>query len=65
MSQRAGRLLPALRAEADFQDLIATGAAGSAHLDGIADALKVNDSRFLPSYEFCEPEAPGRVEVVL
>jgi len=33
--------------------------------DGIADALKVNDSRFLPSYEFCEPEAPGRVEVVL
>jgi crossover junction endodeoxyribonuclease RusA len=31
--------------------------------DGIADALKVNDSRFLPSYEFCEPEAPGRVEV--
>ena len=34
-------------------------------IDGIADALKVNDSRFLPSYEFCEPEAPGRVEVVL
>lgn len=33
--------------------------------DGIADALKVNDSRFLPSYEFCEPEAPGRIEVVL
>lgn len=31
--------------------------------DGIADALKVNDSRFLPSFEFCEPEAPGRVEV--
>lgn len=31
--------------------------------DGIADALKVNDSRFLPSYEFCAPEAPGRVEV--
>jgi len=33
--------------------------------DGIADALKVNDSRFLPSYEFCAPEAPGRIEVVL
>lgn len=33
--------------------------------DGIADALKVNDSRFLPSYEFAEPEKPGRVEVSL
>ena len=33
--------------------------------DGIADALKVNDSRFLPSYEFCAPEAPGRVEVIV
>jgi len=31
--------------------------------DGIADALNVNDSRFLPSFEFSEPEAPGRVEV--
>lgn len=31
--------------------------------DGIADALGVNDSRFLPSYHFHEPEAPGRVEV--
>lgn len=35
------------------------------YFDGIADALGVNDARFLPSYEFCEPEAPGRVEVVL
>lgn len=34
-------------------------------LDGIADALGVNDRRFLPSYVFCEPEAPGRIEVVL
>lgn len=31
--------------------------------DGIADALRVNDSRFLPSYAFDEPEKPGRVEV--
>jgi hypothetical protein len=31
--------------------------------DGIADALGVNDSRFLPSYTFAEPEKPGRVEV--
>ncbi|KQM18394.1 hypothetical protein [Novosphingobium sp. Leaf2] len=34
-------------------------------LDGIADALGVNDRRFLPSYQFCEPEAPGKVEIVL
>lgn len=33
------------------------------YFDGIADALGVNDSRFLPSYEFCQPEAPGRVEM--
>lgn len=33
--------------------------------DGIADALGVNDSRFLPCFEFCEPEMPGRVEVEL
>lgn len=34
-------------------------------LDGIADALGVNDRRFLPSYVFCDPEAPGKVEIVL
>lgn len=32
-------------------------------IDGIATALGVNDARFLPSYEFAEPEKPGRVEV--
>lgn len=31
------------------------------YYDGIADALGVNDSRFLPSFEFCEPQEPGRV----
>ncbi len=31
--------------------------------DGIADALKVNDSRFLPAYHFAEPTKPGRVVV--
>lgn len=31
--------------------------------DGIADALGCNDSRFVPSYEFAEPEKPGRVEI--
>lgn len=36
------------------------------YIDGIADALRINDSRFLPSYEFLAPEAPGRliVEVI-
>jgi hypothetical protein len=33
------------------------------YLDGIADALGVNDARFLPRYEFAEPEKPGRVDV--
>lgn len=33
------------------------------YFDGIADALGINDRRFLPSYEFAEPEQPGRVEV--
>lgn len=31
--------------------------------DGIADALKVNDSRFVPHFYFCAPEKPGRIEV--
>jgi crossover junction endodeoxyribonuclease RusA len=33
--------------------------------DGIAQALGVDDRRFQPHYVFAEPEAPGRVEVVL
>jgi hypothetical protein len=35
------------------------------YFDGIADALGVNDARFLPSYEFGEPEKPGRVEILI
>jgi crossover junction endodeoxyribonuclease RusA len=35
------------------------------YIDGIAEALGINDKRFLPSYTFAEPEKPGRVEVVL
>ena len=31
--------------------------------DGIADALGVNDRRFLPSYHYAEPEKPGRVVI--
>lgn len=34
-------------------------------LDGVADALHVNDYRFRPTYAFAEPEKPGRVEVEL
>ncbi|WP_199798885.1 hypothetical protein [Qipengyuania thermophila] len=31
--------------------------------DGLADALGVNDSRFVPQFDFRPPEPPGRVEV--
>jgi hypothetical protein len=33
------------------------------YFDGIADALKVNDSRFLPSYQFADPVDGGQVVV--
>ena len=36
-----------------------------AYIDGIADALEVNDSRFLPSMSFAEPQSPGWVEVTV
>lgn len=36
-----------------------------AALDGIADALGVDDRRFRPTYAFVEPAKPGRVEVAL
>ena len=32
-------------------------------IDGIADALKVNDRRFLPSYHFAEPVENARVVI--
>ena len=36
------------------------------YFDGIADALKINDSRFLPSYHFAEPvKGGGKIVVVL
>lgn len=34
-------------------------------IDGIADALGVNDKRFLPSYVFEEPKHPGAVIVTI
>lgn len=33
------------------------------YFDGIADALGVNDKRFVPVFDFRDPEKPGRVEV--
>lgn len=33
------------------------------YFDGIADALRVNDRRFVPHYTYAEPEKPGRVEI--
>lgn len=33
------------------------------YIDGIAEALGINDRRFLPSYDYAAPEKPGRVEV--
>lgn len=35
------------------------------YFDGIADALGVNDSRFLPHFQFCEPKKPGGVKVLI
>lgn len=34
-------------------------------IDGVAEALGVNDKRFLPSMSFADPEKPGRVEVTV
>jgi hypothetical protein len=33
--------------------------------DGIADALKVNDKRFLPSFHFAEPVKNARVVIAI
>jgi hypothetical protein len=35
------------------------------YFDGIADGLKTNDSRFLPSYHFAEPVHNPRVVVII
>ena len=32
-------------------------------IDGIAQAMGVNDARFVPRFEFHAPEKPGRVEI--
>jgi hypothetical protein len=31
--------------------------------DGIAEAMKVNDRRFIPTYIYFDPEKPGRIEI--
>lgn len=36
-----------------------------AGLDGVADALKVNDRRFVPQYAYGSAEKPGRVEITV
>jgi hypothetical protein len=36
-----------------------------AYADGIADALKVNDKRFLPAFHFAEPCKVGKVAIVI
>ena len=33
--------------------------------DAIAEALRIDDSRFRVTYKFCDPCKPGKVEVVL
>lgn len=35
------------------------------YADGIADALEINDKRFLPAYHFAEPCKVGKVVVAL
>src|SRR5690349_20887714 len=35
------------------------------YLDGIADALRVNDRRFLPTYHFAEPVKDARVVIAI
>ena len=35
------------------------------YADGIADALGINDARFLPSYHFAEPTKPAKVVVTI
>lgn len=40
-------------------------AAMKPQLDGLADALRVDDNRFRLSFAWGEPEAPGRVEITI
>jgi hypothetical protein len=35
------------------------------YFDGIADALKVNDNRFLPAFHFAEPVKVGKVAILI
>ncbi len=35
------------------------------YFDGIADAMKVNDKRFLPVYQYAEPVRNGRVVITI
>lgn len=44
-------------------DRINFAARMKAYVDGIAEAMGVNDKRFLPSYHYFAPEKPGKVVV--
>lgn len=35
------------------------------YFDGIADALVVNDRRFIPRYYYAKPQKPGQVQIVI
>lgn len=54
------RFYPPDKRRRDSDNMIASLKAA---MDGIADALGVNDRRFRPHYFFEEPEKPGRVVV--
>ena len=49
---------PPDRRHRDADNMVASA---KALIDGVADALSVNDRRFLPTFIFAEPEKPGRV----
>jgi hypothetical protein len=51
-----------LTAGRDFDNAIASL---KASLDGLADALRVDDNRFRLSFAWGEPCKPGRVEIVI
>ncbi len=54
------RFIPPDRRHRDADNMLASC---KAQLDGIADAIGINDNRFRPQLEYGEPEKPGRVEV--
>jgi crossover junction endodeoxyribonuclease RusA len=56
------RFYPADARRRDVDNAIASC---KAYLDGIADSLKTDDSKFILSAQMMEPSKPARVEVVI